>query len=141
MNRSTQATLSSIAATALRICVGVLFVIHGCDKFLRGFDATADWLQSLGLSYVTLASPVLIGAEILGGIALILGLATRFVSLVLLVHTGFTWYLVHRGQGFFLTDGGGELMLLLAVILAGLCLSGSAGTGLDRLFSKRRRQR
>lgn len=140
MIRSTKATLSTIAATALRVCVGVIFVFHGWDKLTDGVPATTAWLESLGVGYASLAAPTLIAAELLGGVALVLGLATRFAALVLLVQTGFAWYLVHSGQGFFAAEGGVELVLLLAVALLGFVLTGSARTGLDRFFGSRRRR-
>ena len=138
MNRSTQATLSSIAATGLRVCVGLIFLIHGWDKFSAGIPATTAWLEGLGVEYAALAAPVVMGAELLAGAALILGLATRFAAFVLLIHTGLAWFLVHRGQGFFVAEGGSEFVILLAVALAGIALSGSGRIGLDRFIVRRR---
>ena len=141
MNRSTQATLAAISSTALRVTVGALFMVHGWWKLTDGVPATTAWLDSLGVGYASLAAPVLIGAELLGGAALVLGLATRFVCLVLLAELGIAWYLVHRGHGLFVADGGWELVLVVAVVLAGFALTGSGGTGLDRLLSGRHRHR
>lgn len=137
MKRSTQAT---VAATLLRVCTGVLFLAHGWQKFTDGVPATTNWLESLGVGYATLAAPVLIGVELLGGAALMLGAATRFVSLVLLAQMVAAWFLVHRGLGPFAAQGGWELVLLLAVVLTGFALTGSGATGVDRLFSRRARR-
>lgn len=139
MTGNTQATLATIASALLRLAAGALFMMHGWQKLDDGVPATTAWLESLNLPYATLAAPALIGVELLGGAALVLGVATRFVSLVLLVEMAAAWYLVHRGQGFFAVQGGWELVALLAVVLAGFALTGSGRSGLDRLLGRRRR--
>ncbi len=65
-----------LAASILRVALGVLFLIHaGLKVFVFTPAGTAGFFQSLGfpgpLAYLVIA------AEVLGGVALILGLWTR----------------------------------------------------------------
>lgn len=138
MTRSAQAALSTLAATALRLVVGAVFIIHGWQKYREGVPATVKWLETMAVPYPSLAAPVLIGVELLGGALLVLGLATRFVSLLLLAEMVAAFFLVHREAGFFAADGGYELVLLLAVVLAGFALTGAGRAGVDRFIGRRR---
>ena len=104
------------AALILRVSLGVMFLAHGLylKIFVFTVGGTVGFFESLGLpavlAYATIA------AESLGGIALILGVFTRWVSLALLpVLLGALW--VHSGNGWLFTaEGGGwEYPLFLAV--------------------------
>jgi putative oxidoreductase len=69
---------NEIGALILRITLGAIFLIHGVVKFQAGIENTAGWFESLGLPGVTAYGVALL--EIIGGILLIIGLATRLVS-------------------------------------------------------------
>lgn len=120
-------TSSDYAATLLRVSSGVLFLAHGLLKVnVFTVAGTVGFFESLGLpgflAYLTIA------AEIGGGLALILGVATRLVSLGLIpVLLGATW--VHAGNGWlFSGEGGGwEFPLFWAVVQVAIVLLG-AGT-------------
>lgn len=64
----------------LRAVIGITFFIHGLSKFQGGISNTVGFFESLGipgfLAYVVAV------VELLGGIALILGLGTRIVTLL-----------------------------------------------------------
>ena len=75
-------TNADLAATILRVSMGVLFLAHaGLKLFIFTPAGTVGYFASLGLPG-PLAYPV-IAAELLGGVALILGVWTRWVSLAL----------------------------------------------------------
>ncbi len=118
-------TSSDYAATLLRVSSGVLFLAHGLLKVnVFTIAGTVGYFESLGLpgflAYLTIA------AEIGGGLALILGVATRLVSLGLIpVLLGATW--VHSGNGWlFSGEGGGwEYPLFWAVVQVAIALLGA----------------
>jgi putative oxidoreductase len=118
-------TSSDYAATLLRVSSGVLFLAHGLLKVnVFTIAGTVGYFESLGLpgflAYLTIA------AEIGGGLALILGVATRLVSLGLIpVLLGATW--VHSGNGWlFSGEGGGwEFPLFWAVVQVVIALLGA----------------
>ncbi|WP_423801783.1 DoxX family protein [Neobacillus sp. SAB-20_R2A] len=69
---------NEIGALILRVTLGVIFFIHGVVKFQGGIENTAAWFESLGLPGVMAYGVALL--EIIGGILLIVGLATRLVA-------------------------------------------------------------
>jgi putative oxidoreductase len=94
------------AALALRLTLGVLFLAHaGLKLFVFTPAGTAQFFAKLGLppalAYLTIA------AEILGALCLILGLFTRWASLVLCVVLIGAIATVHAANGFFFTNAGG----------------------------------
>lgn len=93
-------------ALALRVTLGVAALSHGLLKvFVFTLPGTVGFFESLGLPGA-LAYLVTV-AEIAGGLALILGLWTRLVSLLLVpVLLGALW--AHLGNGWvFSAQGGG----------------------------------
>ena len=114
-----------LAVFALRVTTGSLYLIHGLMKLLVFTPAgTAGYFESIGLpgllGYLTLI------IEILGGIALILGIRVRLVSLALVpVLLGAAWF-GHGGFGFNWSNpnGGWEYPLMWAVVQASVALLG-----------------
>ena len=120
------------AALLLRVTMGIGFIAHAYLKYAIFTPAgTVQYFQSLGLpgplAYVVMA------AEFFGGIALILGLWTRWVSLALLpILLGAIF--AHAGNGFFFTaaNGGWEFPAFWAVALAVQALIGGGAFALKR---------
>ena len=105
------------AALLLRVSLGVMFIAHSLylKVFVFTIPGTVQFFESLGLpgftAYATIA------AEGLGGIALILGVQTRYVALALVpVLAGAFW--AHSGNGWLFTaqGGGWEYPLFLIVV-------------------------
>lgn len=126
----TTQTHADTAALALRVASGALFLAHGWMKIsVFTVAGTVGYFESLGLpavlAYFTIA------AEILGGIALILGVATRLVSVALIpVLLGATW--VHAGNGWVFSNPGGgwEFPLFWAVAQGAIALLGAGALAL-----------
>lgn len=118
------------AALLLRIATGVLFLAHGLTKvFVFTVPGTVAYFESLG--FPAIFAYLTIFAELGGGLALILGVATRAVSLVLLpVLLGAVW--VHSSNGWMFTSQGGgwEYPLFWATAQASLILLGSGAYAL-----------
>lgn len=94
------------AALVLRVSLGALFLAHGL--LLKVFTFTIPGTVSFfeGIGYPGFFAYLVILAEIGGGLALILGLWTRPISLLLLpVMIGAT--LQHAGLGWSFTNQGG----------------------------------
>ena len=115
------------AALILRITLGVLFLAHaGLKIFVFTPAGAAQFFGSLGLppalAYLTIA------AETAGGIALILGFFTRWVSLGLIPILLGAIVLVHGPAGFFFNNpnGGWEY---LAFWIAALAVQALLGDG------------
>src|SRR2546430_15634399 len=65
----------------LRLVVGLVFIVHGGQKlFVFGLGGAAGFMAKVGIPWPFLAAVVVIAVEILGGLALILGLGTRLAG-------------------------------------------------------------
>ena len=102
-----QDNLSTYGALVLRVSLGTLFLAHGLTKLVVFTPSgTAGFFSSLGLpgalGYLTMI------AELAGGIALLAGLGTRYVSLALAPILLGSIAFVHGANGWaFGNEGGG----------------------------------
>ncbi|WFM71155.1 DoxX family protein [Halomonas sp. CKK8] len=128
-------SLQPHAIALLRLALGVMTLAHGLMKvFLFTVPGTVDYFESLGLPGVLAYLTIL--AEVGGGMALILGLFTRWVSLALVpVLLGAAW--VHLGNGWvFSSEGGGwEFPVFWAIALLVQAGLGSGSLTLNRRFA------
>ena len=126
------------ALLVLRLAVGVSFLAHGLDKF-GDFAGTEEFFASLGIPAPELMTPLVAVTEVGGGLLLLAGLATPLVGVALAADMLVAYLTAHAGNGFFVADGGGELVLLLGSASVALALAGAgrfsldAALGLDRL--------
>src|SRR5688572_7338954 len=68
----------------LRLALGTLFVMHGWQKlFIVGPAGVTGFLESSGMPVPGLNALLLIGAELVGGLALIAGAFTRIASVLI----------------------------------------------------------
>ncbi len=74
-----------IGPVILRVVLGALFVLHGIDKFSTGLANVEGFFASNGVPLPGLTTPLVAVVEIVLGLALILGLATRVAALGLAV--------------------------------------------------------
>ncbi|AQQ54633.1 DoxX family protein [Planococcus lenghuensis] len=127
-----------VSALILRLVLGMTFFIHGMVKFQGGIENTVGWFTSIGLPGV-LAYGVA-SLEVAGGIALVLGLLTRWVSVLLGVLMLGAILKVKLAVGF-LGNGqmaGYELDLAFLAIAVSLAITGSKAFALDWYIAKER---
>lgn len=116
---------------ALRVTTGALFLFHGLVKlFVFTPAGTAGYFKSIGLpgalGYLTML------VEIAGGLALILGIKARIVSLALVPVLLGAAYFGHGGAGFNWSNpnGGWEYPVMWAVVQAALVALGDGAWAL-----------
>lgn len=103
----------------LRIVVGLVFLMHGGQKlFVFGLGGTADIMGKLGLPLPLVSAAVVIAVELLGGLAILLGVFTRLAG-ALLAFEMVVAILVARFHGGFFAPYGYEFELTLL----GACLT------------------
>jgi putative oxidoreductase len=111
------------AVLPLRGVLGLIFLVHGGQKlFGFGIPGTAAFLANLGVPLPTVAAVLLIAVEVLGGLALLVGVGTRMAATLLAVDMLVALLTVHIRGGFFVPNGIEFVLTLLAglVTLAGL---------------------
>ncbi|WP_129661742.1 DoxX family protein [Rothia uropygialis] len=119
-------TLSApLGLLLLRVGLGIVFLMHGLQKFNEWtLDGTAANFQQMGIPSPELSAAVAAYAELIGGIALIVGVLSRLAGLVLAIDMFGAIYFVHGSQGFFAADGGYESVLVLALASLAVFLLG-----------------
>ncbi len=126
------------ALAIIRIVTDLTFFMHGYQKLTEfGVAGFAGFLTQLGIPRASVAAVVVIAVELLGGLALMLGLGTRLVAVPLAIDMLVALLTVHLPAGFFVQNGGYELVLLLLAASVGLILGGSGALALDNLVGRR----
>lgn len=69
----------------LRVVIGSIFALHGIDKFDVGIDNIKGMFETWGVIAPGFTAPLVAVVEIVGGVALILGLGTRIAAMMLSV--------------------------------------------------------
>lgn len=125
------------ALLLLRLALGVVFIAHGWDKvFSAGVDETAQQWAAMDIPQPTLAVWVVSVVEMLGGALLVLGFLTPAAAGVLALDMVGAFYFVHLGQGLFVTDGGGEFVVVLFAACLVLVVFGAGRASLDKALSR-----
>ena len=132
--------LAPYAETILRIMVGLTYLLHGLPR-LANIGGFAGFLTSLGVPAPGLFAVLVTALEVGGGLLLILGLGTRWVSLLFVIEMIVTTLLVKLpNAGFIAPQGGGagaELDLLLLAAALILLTQGSGPLSIERNVLKR----
>ncbi len=125
-----------ISALILRLVLGISFFIHGLVKFQGGIENTVGWFGSIGLPGFLAYGVALI--EVVGGLALVLGLFTRVVSSLFVLLMAGAIIKVKLAAGF-LGNGqmaGYELDLAFLAIAVSIAVTGSKVFALDQFIFK-----
>lgn len=141
--------LSSLGPVMLRVALGAVFIFHGWDKFAGLFKDINPVAGVVGnwpfAEYFGWAAGT---TEFVGGICVVLGLATRFWSAGLVIQMAVAIAAVHGANGFALNpvevvvNGkkffklGFEYPFTLGLMALGLFLLGPGPLSLDYLFGK-----
>lgn len=134
-----QPTLTTAARTILRVVTGFLFAAHGWQKFNEfTIPGTQAAFVQMGVPAANLVAPVIATLELVGGVALILGVLTRVFAVLLALDMLGALFLVHATAGIFAAAGGYELVLILAAAALAVALVGAGRVSVDKaLFGHR----
>ncbi|GHG01142.1 quinol oxidase [Deinococcus piscis] len=129
---------TALALTILRVIVGLIFMAHGYQKFfMYTLPGTTGAFTEMGIPGASLAAPAVATLELLGGLALMLGIGTRFAAALLALTILGALLMVHLKAGFF-NPGGIEFPLVLFGGAVALALAGPGAYALDTALSKNR---
>lgn len=135
---SITAQLAPFAEPLIRVTAGLLLVPHGAQKLFGwfggyGIEATGQFFATkLGLpaSFALLAGLI----ELVGGLMLAAGLATRAVAALVAALMAVAVLFVHLGAGLFWTDGGFEYPLFWGIVAFAYVLRGGGRYSADALI-------
>jgi putative oxidoreductase len=133
---SSSSRVADLGPLLMRVGIGAAFAYHGWLKFDGGVANYAGFLDSLNVPLPELVAWLQIIAEGIGGLLLIVGLLTRFVTLPLIGIMIGAIVLVKADLGFIVSDGspGFSYETVLLAGLLGLLFIGPGRYSLDAAF-------
>ena len=131
------ATWGPIAATLVRVVVGIMFLMHVWGKFHAGADAwrPTSWPR-MGSSRPSLFAYAAIFLESVGGVCLVIGLFTRFFAAALAIEMLIALLFVHLPKGYAAGGGGYEYVLLIGVVCFAIAMRGGGPYSVDAKIGK-----
>jgi putative oxidoreductase len=153
MYRLTRAAIShQWALLPLRLVVGYGFFAHGMAKWNRGPEKFATLLAVIGVPAPGITARVVVGVELLGGLAIMLGVLVLLASIPLIASMIVAMFTIHLHYGFsavntigltatgpVLGPPGYEINLLYIGALLALALTGPGALSVDGWLRSRRR--
>jgi putative oxidoreductase len=136
LESSTKGRAVDLGSLCLRVGVGIVFAWHGWIKFNDlGVANFAKYLGSLNVPAPDVVAWLQVTAEGVGGVLLIVGLLTRYVTLPLIAIMIGGIFLVKIDVGFIVTNRpGAELDVALLAGLLGLLFIGPGRLSLDAVL-------
>jgi putative oxidoreductase len=134
----TPAISSDLAFALVRAVVGLIVAAHGAQKAFGvwGGPGLAGWIQAMkrmGLRPPTFWGYLTAGAELVGGLALAVGLLVPVAAAVVTVQMVVAIQRAHWAKGFWNTKGGIEFGLVLTAVAAACGVADPGPYSLDRV--------
>jgi putative oxidoreductase len=136
---------NTLAPLLLRLALAAIFIFHGLNLVGgEGNEWGAACMNKMAAEKGIEPPPApaqmaVAWGQLIGGIALAIGLLTRLAALGIIVIMAGAIALVHLPNGFDITKGGYEYNMLIIVACVILVLGGPGIVAVDRFFRFRRR--
>lgn len=128
---ATQTTLQDLGLLLLRVVPSALMITHGLPKWAGFAEKSAHFPDPLHVSSpISLA--LVIFAELICAGLVMLGLATRLASLVVVINFAVIVWIIDAGKDL----GDKELAIFYLLVYAVLLLTGPGRFALDRMLKK-----
>jgi putative oxidoreductase len=130
-------TWTPIAATFVRVVVGIMFLMHVSIKFKVGAAAVAaNILAKNGIEPALACAYFIMALETVGGVCLIIGLFTRFFAAALAIEMLIALLFVHLPKGYAAGGGGYEYVLLIGAVCFVIAMRGGGPYSADKAIGK-----
>jgi len=123
-------TYPDAALLVIRLILFVSFLLHGLMKLNMGLSNVGAGFAKMGVPMASVAGPGIAILETVGAIALLVGLGTRIVALLLVCDMLGAITFVHGKHGY-TAQGGMELVALLGTLALALVLAGAGRYSID----------
>ena len=123
---------ADLAALALRLIIGGLFIYHGCQK-IEGYDKILPMFTDIIGIGAKLSFNLVIFAEFFCGLLVTIGLFTRLAILPIMFSMGVAFFIAHAKDSFTIK----ELAFSFFVLCIPVFILGSGKYSVDRLIFKK----
>ena len=128
-------TMEPVAYTIARVVFGIIMIMHGWPKWTRGAEAIGTaFANNYGLP--RWFSVLAIFFEVVGGAALVIGLATRFFASALAIELLIAMFAAHWAKGFSVGAGGYEYVMFLGFVCFYIAIRGGGPYSADAKIGK-----
>lgn len=127
--------LAGLPPLLARVSVGLVFVTTGWGK-LQNLEQVAEFFRSLGIPAPELQAPFVAATELTCGLLLVLGLATRFAAVPLVVTMLVAIRTALWGELEGAIDLFGREEYVFIVLLAWLAVAGAGALSLDAVVAR-----
>ena len=134
---STAQKLSDLPPLVFRLILAYGFYEPAITKW-KNIEGVAEWFGSMGIPFPTLNAYMAASTEAVGIVLLTVGLATRFISIPLMVVMVVAVVTVHWSNGFACGKNGFEIPFYYFVMLFSLLVTGAGRISLDGYLKRRR---
>jgi len=119
----------------VRCAAGLIMAVHGWGKVVNG-PAIAKGLEQFGFAPGMTYVYILLVVEFIGGIAIALGLFTRFFAAAAAIEMAVITFGLYFHNGFSWLNRGYEYTLMWGLIMFAIALRGGGPWSLDRKLPK-----
>jgi putative oxidoreductase len=136
-------TARDLVLLVARVGLGVMMVAHAKLEYDFGgsLAGVGRLFAEAGVPLPAVTGPTNVLFELVGGIAMILGLAVPIVGVLMALNMAGAWTFVHTSGLFAMDHNGPELVMALGLLGLVLAVTGSGRFGLDHLIVRRLRRR
>lgn len=134
MIRPLPATARDAALLLARVLISIVMFAHGYQNLVNGIGRTAETFTSWGVPFAIVSAAFVTVVEFMGSILLVVGAFTSLVSVLMLVIMVGAAAFVHLPNGIFVSDGGWELVGVIAAGLIALAATGPGRFSVDALI-------
>jgi putative oxidoreductase len=134
-------TARDVVLLVARVGLGVIMVMHAKVEYDFGGSLTGvgRLFEQAGLPLPAITGPANVLFELVGGIAMILGVAVPIIGVLMALNMAGAWIFVHTSGLFAMDRNGPELVIALGLLSLVLAVTGSGRFGLDHLVVRRLR--
>jgi putative oxidoreductase len=128
--------LEPLSWLLIRCAVGVTLAVHGWGKVSRGVEGMAPAFIKMGYQDPALLIYFLILVEFVGGIAIVLGLFTRFFAAMVTIEMAVIMFAHYLPNGFSWLRQGYEYVMLWGLVTLAIWWRGGGPYSVDRLIGR-----
>lgn len=128
--------LEPLSWLLVRCAAGLILAVHGWGKVARGAEAMAPAFMKMGYEHPVPLIYFLILVEFVGGIAIAIGLFTRFFAAMVTIEMAVILFAHYLPNGFSWLNRGYEFVLLWGLVTLAIWWRGGGPYSIDRKLGR-----